>query len=104
MRTARETGERSWSIVGGNIRDDMSETMTALIAQKGEYTLETVTPAGVRQYERVNILSKLGGPEDQHNREIYKIGLSRHPSLATWATAPRRIAAIWLFPLKNRGR
>ncbi|HZE91501.1 MAG TPA: mannitol dehydrogenase family protein, partial [Rhizobacter sp.] len=28
-----KTGDRSWSIVGGNIRNDMPDTMAALIAQ-----------------------------------------------------------------------
>ncbi len=49
----RETGDRSWSIVGGNIRNDMADTMAALAAQRGEYMLETVSPAGERRYERI---------------------------------------------------
>ena len=49
----RESGDRSWSIVAGNIRGDMADTMAALIAQGGVYTLETVTPAGERRYERI---------------------------------------------------
>ena len=49
----RESGDRSWSIVGGNIRDDMADTMAALIAQHGEYTVESVSPAGERHYERI---------------------------------------------------
>ena len=57
MHQLRETGDRSWSIVGGNIRDDMPETMATLIKQKGEYTLETVSPAGVRQYERISSIA-----------------------------------------------
>ena len=49
----REAGDRSWTIVAGNIRADMESTAAALIAQRGEYTLETVTPAGDRRYERI---------------------------------------------------
>ena len=49
----RESGDRSWAIVAGNIRGDMAETIAALVAQRGEYTLETVTPAGERRYERI---------------------------------------------------
>ena len=55
----RESGDRSWAIVGGNSRNDMAETMAALIAQHGEYTLETVTPAGVRRYERVTSIRRV---------------------------------------------
>ena len=34
LHALHETGDRSWSIVGGNIRDDMAETMAALVAQR----------------------------------------------------------------------
>ncbi len=34
----------------------MAETMAALIAQDGAYTLETVTPAGERAYERITAI------------------------------------------------
>jgi D-arabinitol 4-dehydrogenase len=55
----RETGDRSWAIVGGNSRPDMAETMAALIAQDGRYTLETVTPAGVRAYETITAIERV---------------------------------------------
>jgi D-arabinitol 4-dehydrogenase len=55
----RERGDRSWSIVGGNIRNDMAETMAALAAQRGEYTLETVSPAGERHYERITSIREV---------------------------------------------
>jgi D-arabinitol 4-dehydrogenase len=55
----REAGDRSWAIVGGNSRPDMAETMAALIAQDGRYTLETVTPAGVRAYETITAIERV---------------------------------------------
>ena len=55
----REAGDRSWSIVGGNIRDDMPETMAALAAQQGEYTLETVSPSGERLYQRIRAIREV---------------------------------------------
>ena len=55
----REAGDTSWSIVGGNIRNDVAETMAALIAQHGEYTLETVSPAGQRRYERIRSIREI---------------------------------------------
>jgi D-arabinitol 4-dehydrogenase len=55
----RERGDRSWSLVGGNIRNDMADTMAALIAQQGEYTLETVSPAGERRYERIRSIREV---------------------------------------------
>jgi D-arabinitol 4-dehydrogenase len=55
----RESGDRSWRIVGGNIRDDMAETMAALSTQGGQYTLETITPAGERAYERITSIERV---------------------------------------------
>ena len=55
----RETGDRSWAIVGGNSRPDMAETMAALIAQDGQYTLETVTPNGVCAYETIKAIERV---------------------------------------------
>jgi D-arabinitol 4-dehydrogenase len=54
-----ESGDRSWTLAGGNIRPDMAETLAALHAQGGAYTLETVTPAGVRSYERIASISQV---------------------------------------------
>jgi D-arabinitol 4-dehydrogenase len=59
LHRLRETGDRSWAIVGGNSRPDMAETMAALIAQDGRYTLETVTPAGVRAYETIAAIERV---------------------------------------------
>lgn len=55
----RESGDRSWSIVAGNIRPDIEATAAALAAQHGAYTLETVTPAGVRHYERITSIREV---------------------------------------------
>ena len=41
------SGDHSWQLAGGNIRADMADTIAALAAQHGEYTLETISPAGV---------------------------------------------------------
>jgi D-arabinitol 4-dehydrogenase len=59
LHRLRETGDRSWAIVGGNSRPDMAETMAALIAQQGRYTLETVTPAGLRAYETITAIQRV---------------------------------------------
>ena len=55
----REQGDAGWQIVGGNIRGDMAETMAALAAQGGQYTLETVSPAGARRYERIGSIVRV---------------------------------------------
>jgi D-arabinitol 4-dehydrogenase len=56
LHRLRQQGDTSWSIVGGNIRSDADATAVALAAQHGEYTLETVSPAGDREYERITSL------------------------------------------------
>ena len=54
-----DQGDTAWSIAGGNLRPDMVETVAALQAQGGAYTLETVTPAGERHYERITAIRKI---------------------------------------------
>lgn len=53
MHQLQQTGDRRWALAGGNIRPDMKDTMDALIAQGGAYTLETVTPHNERSYTRI---------------------------------------------------
>jgi D-arabinitol 4-dehydrogenase len=48
-----ESGDTGWVLAGGNTRPDMADTLAALAAQGGAYTLETVSPAGVREYTRI---------------------------------------------------
>lgn len=59
LHRLRHSGDARWSIAGGNIRPDMAETLSALHAQGGRYTLETVTPQGVREYERVESITRV---------------------------------------------
>jgi len=55
----RQLGDTRWSIAGGNLRPDMLDTMAALQAQGGAYTLETVTPQGERSYTRIESIQKV---------------------------------------------
>lgn len=73
LHELHKTGDRSWSIVGGNIRNDMTETMDALAAQHGEYTLETVSPAGERIYERIKSIREVVLFEKE-NRRLIDVG------------------------------
>ena len=59
LHQLREAGDLSWAIVGGNSRPDMADTIAALDAQGGRYTLETVTPAGVRRYETIASIQRV---------------------------------------------
>jgi len=53
------SGDHRWTLAGGNIRADMQDTIAALAAQNGVYTLETVTPQGERSYTRISSISRV---------------------------------------------
>ncbi|MHB1199004.1 MAG: D-arabinitol 4-dehydrogenase [Polaromonas sp.] len=53
MHQLQQGGDHRWALAGGNIRADMVETIDALLAQGGAYTLETVTPHNERSYTRI---------------------------------------------------
>ncbi len=59
IHALRQTGDTRWSITGGNLRADMLDTMAALQAQGGAYTLETVTPQGERSYTRIESIQQV---------------------------------------------
>ena len=59
LRATGHPGSLQWSLAGGNIRPDMPETMAALAAQGGAYTLETVTPADERSYQRIESIRQV---------------------------------------------
>ena len=73
LQALHETGDSSWSIVGGNIRDDQPDTMAALTAQNGEYTLETVSPAGQRHYQRIRSIREVS-PFDPTLKRLIEVG------------------------------
>ena len=59
LHQLRQQGDTRWSITGGNLRPDMAETIAALQAQNGAYTLETVTPQGERSYTRIESIQRV---------------------------------------------
>ncbi len=60
----RQLGDTRWTIAGGNLRPDMLDTIAALQAQGGAYTLETVTPQGVRSYTRITSIERVLSYQD----------------------------------------
>jgi D-arabinitol 4-dehydrogenase len=53
LQLLQDAGDTGWVLAAGNIRPDMADTIAALREQRGAYTLETVTPAGVRHYASI---------------------------------------------------
>ncbi|WP_442782508.1 D-arabinitol 4-dehydrogenase [Collimonas fungivorans] len=54
-----DAGNTGWSLALANIRDDMTPLLDALERQGGAYTLETVTPGGVRNYETIRSIKTI---------------------------------------------
>lgn len=59
MHELQQLGACVWSLAGGNIRPDMAETIAALQAQNGQYTLETITPQGQNHYSRIKSIQRV---------------------------------------------
>lgn len=66
LQALHDAGDRSWVLAGGNIRADMADTIAALQAGGGAYTLETVTPALERRYQRIGAIRDVVG----HDAEL----------------------------------
>ncbi|WP_431265398.1 D-arabinitol 4-dehydrogenase [Roseateles chitinivorans] len=50
LQALHDRGDTRWGLAGGNLRPDMPDTIAALQAQGGAYTLETVSAQGERRY------------------------------------------------------
>jgi D-arabinitol 4-dehydrogenase len=65
LQRLMDAGDTRWSLAGGNLRADMAEVIRALDNQGGQYTLETVSPAGERRYERISSIKQVIPYEEQ---------------------------------------
>ena len=93
LQRLHDLGANDWTLAGGNIRGDMSQTMEALVAQRGEYTLETIAPNGATQYERIRSIRQIV-PFDPQLEALIELGC-RDPALwGPLAGAPDLIGAI----------
>ncbi|MFM2065647.1 MAG: hypothetical protein RLZZ584_556 [Pseudomonadota bacterium] len=61
LNELHQLGDTSWVLAGGNIRADMADTIAALQAQGGAYTLETISPQGEHVYERITSIKEVIG-------------------------------------------
>ncbi len=59
QQALHDAGDNRWELAGGNIRPDMAETINALQASGGAYTLETISPAGERAYQRITAIRQV---------------------------------------------
>ncbi len=59
LHNLHQLGDSHWVLAGGNTRPDMLETIAALQASGGAYTLETVTPQGKSSYTRITSIKTI---------------------------------------------
>ncbi|MEY8875301.1 MAG: D-arabinitol 4-dehydrogenase [Leptothrix sp. (in: b-proteobacteria)] len=59
LHRLHQSGDTSWVLAGGNTRPDMADTIAALQAQGGAYTLETISPQGEHVYERIESIRQV---------------------------------------------
>jgi len=59
LQRLMDLGDTRWALKGGNLRPDMADTIAALQAQHGAYTLETVAPDGRRAYQRIHAIREV---------------------------------------------
>ena len=73
LHQLQQTGDTRWVLAGGNIRADMADTIAALRAQNGAYTLETITPQGERNYTRITAIQTVV-PYDAELSGLVRLG------------------------------
>jgi D-arabinitol 4-dehydrogenase len=61
LQALHDSGDTSWVLAGGHLRPDMAETIAALQAQSGAYTLETISPQGEHRYQRIASIRRVIG-------------------------------------------
>ena len=59
MHHLMQSGDLRWQCAGANLRPDMADTIAALQRQGGAYTLETVSPHGVRVLEKITSITEV---------------------------------------------
>jgi len=83
LHELQQTGDTHWALAGGNIRPDMVETIEALIAQNGAYTLETVTPQGERTYTRITSIQTVVR-HDPMLSGLIRVGADTHTRIISY--------------------
>ncbi|MEY2890843.1 MAG: hypothetical protein RJA98_751 [Pseudomonadota bacterium] len=63
LQALHDAGDTRWVLVGGNLRPDMADTVAALQAQGGAYTLETISPQDEHVYQRISAIREVVGFE-----------------------------------------
>lgn len=54
-----ESGDKTWAIAAGNIRNDTEDVAKRLASQGGKYVLETISPKGESAYEEITSIQKI---------------------------------------------
>lgn len=54
-----DSGDATWALAGGNLRDDVPMLMDALHRQHGRYTLETISPQSEYRYQSIRAITRI---------------------------------------------
>lgn len=73
LHQLHQLGDTEWSLAGGNIRPDMVDTIEALHAQGGAYSLETISPSAEHTYTRIESIRNVV-PWDVSLRGLVDVG------------------------------
>jgi D-arabinitol 4-dehydrogenase len=97
MHQLQKTGDHSWMLAGGNIRADIDGTIAALKKQSGAYTLETITPQGAHNYERIESIQTVI-PYARGVPELVDLGAHADTKIISFTVTE----AGYYFDAKNR--
>jgi D-arabinitol 4-dehydrogenase len=78
-----DQGDTRWILAGGHIRPDMPETIAALQASRGAYTLEAISPAGEHVYTRIEAIQRVI-PHDPELSGLVACGADAHTRIISF--------------------
>ena len=83
MHMLMQAGDTRWQCAGANVRPDMADTVAALQRQGGAYTLETVSPHGVRQLEKITAITEVV-PYEPTLARVLELGADPATRIVSW--------------------
>ena len=83
MHRLMQSGDARWQCAGANVRPDMADTVAALQRQGGAYTLETVSPHGERQLEKITAITEVV-PYEPTLARVLELGADPATRIVSW--------------------
>ena len=83
LHKLHQLGDTRWVLAAGNTRPDMPDTIAALQASGGAYTLETVTPQGESSYTRITSIKTIL-PFQPRLANLIEVGAGAHTRIISF--------------------